>query len=144
MIAVDALVDPRHFFLPCRGQVPLRRGAPQQKRHTSTVGNINLGGARQAVAAAPAKVSSQFALVVVDDSLERIGQLGWVVNIGQEFVQLALPLDTPDGEYVVVLSLEGICGGGVDDQPAGQGLHGDKAHVLGSARLHQRDFFSGG
>ena len=55
----------------------------------------------------------------------------------QPLVQLPLVLDAPDGHHVRVLLHEGIAGLGVVQQAAGQALHGDEAHVVLPAQLHQ-------
>ena len=41
----------------------------------------------------------------------------------------SLPLDPPNRQYAVKLVQIGVSGGGICNQPAGEGLHGDKAQV---------------
>ena len=60
-------------------------------------------------------------------------------DVGDKLVQLTLLLHAPNGQGVVELGLPGIGSRRVGDQAAREALHGDKAHALLLAQVHQGD-----
>ena len=55
----------------------------------------------------------------------------------KKLIKLRLPLHTPDGEDILKLGHVPIDGRRVCQKPAGEALHGDKAHVLFQALFCQ-------
>ena len=136
-VAVDAVFNAVHLFIPLIRHVLLIRRAAEQRRHPGGLGDVNIGGTGQTVAAAAAEIARQLLPVPVDDGLQLWRQLGIPLRQLQPLVQLPLVLDSPDGHHVIVLLHKGVAGLGVVQHTAGEALHGDKAHVCPLTVLHQ-------
>ena len=121
-----------------------RRRPAQEQAHAGAVVDLDAHRAGHTVAAAPAEIAAQFGAVLLDDGPQFIVHPGRVVDVGEELVQLGLPLDAPDGQDAIVLGLEGIGGGTVGDEAAGQALHRDEAHLFLLAEFHKFQFLRAG
>ena len=142
--AVDAILDLRHIGLPLRPDQVLPRGAGEQLCDAVGVVDGDAGGAGQAVAAAAAERAGQLAAVLLDAREDVAVHFRGILGQRQYLLQLAHALYAPDGHQVVELPKPGKRQPGVGDQPAGERLHADKAHVLRTAQLHQLDLAVGG
>ena len=129
MAAMDAVFNFFHFFLPFLRQPGGRRGAAQHQGHSGGVVDFDSGRTGHTIAAAPAKIAGKLLSVLGDLILPLLGKHRLVFLVGKEFIQLLLPLDPPNRQYAVKLVQIGVSGGGIRNQPAGEGLHGDKAQV---------------
>ena len=136
---MEAVLNLHHHGLALGGQPAGGGAAADELAHAGALVDDNPRGAGHAVAAGPAEVADELFPVLLDDGLQLPVHGGGIVDVGDEFVQLALPLHAPDGQGVVELRLPGVGRGGVGDEPAGEALHGDKAHMALLAQVHQGD-----
>lgn len=120
-----------------RGEIRCGRGPAHHQGHPGALVDLNALGAGHAVAAAPAEIAHQLLPVLGDHGFQRQGHGGRLVDKGEEFFQLPLPLNAPDGQHMVKLRHPSGSCCGIQDQPAGQRLHGDVAHICLPAALDQ-------
>ena len=140
---MEAVLDLRHLLLPFRRQ-PVVGGRPAQHQgHAGTVVDLDPHRTGHTVSAAPAEIPGELLLVLRDQLLD-FRCHGWrIVDVGEKFLQLRLPLHAPDGQHIVKLRLEGVCRPAVVDQTAGESLHGDETHIVLSAHIHNLDILLG-
>ena len=144
LAALETIGDLVHLLLGGGGEPAGGGTTPQHQRHSGAVVDLDAHGAGHAVAAAPAEFAQKLPAVGFDDSGQLVGQGGGIFDVAQELVQLAFLLNAPDGQHPRKLSKKSVSGGGIGDQAAGEGLHGDEAHVLFPAQLHQLQIGLGG
>ena len=134
---MEAVLDFAHLLLPLRGEPALRRSPAEHEGHAGAVVDLNARGAGHAVAAPPAEVPGELLPVPVDDRLALRRHLRGIFDAGQELIQLPVVLNAPDGDHGGLCLHEGGRRQPVPDEAAGQGLHGDEAHVRRPALVHQ-------
>ena len=81
---------------------------------------------------------------MLDGGRQRRRQLRRIPFELKELRKLVVVLDSPDGQDAALLAKEGKGGNHIGQQPSAQGLHGDKAHIVSSTMLDQRQIFRGG
>ena len=144
VVAVEAPINFFHLVEPFFGEVDAVGRAAEEEGHAVAVLDLYASGAGLAVGASAAEVACELGAVAVDDGLEVGGECGGGVLVGEPLVELALALDAPDGCHVVVLGEEGVGGGGVGDESAGEAFHGDEAHAGLAGALDDVELFAGG
>ena len=136
LVAMLAILYLFHLLRPFGRQVNAERGPLEEKAHAVAVVDFNAGRAGFAVTASSAKVARKFLAVLFNLVPAALRELGRVLLESQEFIQFPFPLDTPDRHHMFKLRQVGVGGCCVGDEAAGQGFHGDKAHLVGFAHLH--------
>ena len=145
LAAFQAVFNIQHHLLGIRSQPVGGGAAADELAHSGALGDVDPSRAGQAVAAGPAEIPDELRAVFLNGRLHvRVLHSGGILCVREELVQLLLPLDAPDGQGVLKLGLPGVGCGGVGDEPAGKAFHGDEAHVVLSAQVHQVDVPLGG
>ena len=143
MIAMNAVFNAGHFFLPLWSQIGSGRHPAQQKGHASAVGNLNLCGAGETITASAAEIAGKIFFVFGDQSSNFLRHLWLIIHKGKKFIQFLFSLYPPDGENMVILSDKSGSGSRIGNEPSRKGFHSNKAHLLFFAKINNFQIFFG-